>query len=88
MWESAFSTLQALEENLSTHGKGKNAAEDLEKTHKLMGDVNYEIFKFPSAGRALSCGMCVDTVEIDLEAWIPKKPANGSKMSGHRMTYA
>jgi hypothetical protein len=35
------------------------------------------------------CGLCADdrnTIEVGL--WFPKKPANGSKMSGHRMTYA
>ena len=87
-WDKAFANLEALDDYLKTKGKGKNLKEDQESVRKLMGDVNYQIFKFPSLSGALSCGMCADSAEIDLTAWIPKKPANGSKMSGHRMNYA
>lgn len=72
--------------------KAKTAAEDLDKTHDLMGEVNYQIFKFPTIGEFTSraaCGLWADDRDcVDVEAWLPKKPANGSKMSGHRMTYA
>jgi hypothetical protein len=94
-FEPAFDNLRLLEEYLSTKGqKMKNGAEDLEKTHELMGLVNYQIFRFPSIAeytkRAVgACGVCEDDRDgIDVDPWVPKKPANGSKMSGHRMTYA
>jgi hypothetical protein len=59
----------------------------------LMGEVNYQIFKFPTCAeygsRAFGCGLCTDDRNaIEANGWYPKKPANGSKMSGHRMTYA
>lgn len=93
-FEPAFDNLRLLEDYLSTKGqKTKNAAQDLEKAHELMGEVNYQIFKFPSIAeyttRAVGCGLCADDRDgIDVDPWFPKKPANGSKMSGHRMTYA
>jgi hypothetical protein len=92
-FEKAFDNLRLLEEYLSTRGKKtKNSADDLQTTHELMGEVNYQIFKFPTISEYTSravCGLCADdrnTIEVGL--WFPKKPANGSKMSGHRMTYA
>jgi tetratricopeptide (TPR) repeat protein len=92
-FEDAFDNLRLLEDYLSTKGnKKKNSATDLRRTHKLMGEVNYQIFKFPTLAdysSRFSCGMCGDDRDIiDSSAWHPKKPANGSKMSGHRMTYA
>jgi tetratricopeptide (TPR) repeat protein len=92
-FEDAFDNLRVLEEYLSVKGnKIKNSAHDLRRAHRLMGEVNYEIFKFPSISdytSRFSCGMCGDDREcVDASAWCPKKPANGSKMSGHRMTYA
>jgi hypothetical protein len=94
-YDHSFDNLRTLEEYLSSRGvKTKGIAEDLQKTHELMGQVNYQIFKFPSiaeyGGRALGCGgMCTDDRDsIDPDLWFPKKPRNGSKMSGHRMTYA
>lgn len=93
-WEPAMQNLETLEDYLRTRGsKSKSNAKDLALIAELMGEVNYQIFKFPSlaesANRALGCGLCNDTRDdIDLSAWVPKKPANGSKMSGHRMTYA
>jgi len=90
-WEAAFTNLQSLEDYLNTRGKGKNLADDLRNTHELMGEVNYQIFKFPtlaeSIAPAMGCGYCTSD-DVELSAWVPKKPANGSKMSGHRMTYA
>jgi len=92
-FEDAFDNLRVLEDYLSSKGhKMRHAASDLKRTHKLMGEVNYQIFKFPTISdysSRFSCGMCGDDREIvDASAWFPKKPANGSKMSGHRMTYA
>jgi hypothetical protein len=93
-WESAFHNLEALEDYQRTRGaKGKHASEELKLTAALMGEVNYQIFKFPtlaeSVNRGLGCALCNDARDdIDLNGWVPRKPANGSKMSGHRMTYA
>jgi hypothetical protein len=92
-FEDGFDNLRILEEYLNSKGsKTKNAAVDLRRAHKLMGEVNYQIFKFPSLAdytSRMSCGMCADDRDgIDVNYWFPKKPANGSKMSGHRMTYA
>lgn len=92
-YEEAFDNLRVLEDHLSTKGgKSKSNATDLRRAHRLMGEVNYQIFKFPTVadltGR-FGCGMCADGRDIvDASFWFPKKPANGSKMSGHRMTYA
>lgn len=94
-FENAFDNLRLLEEYLSLKGpRTRSNVEDIDKTHELMGEVNYQIFKFPSIAeytrRAVgSCGICADDRDaINVDAWFPKKPANGSKMSGHRMTYA
>jgi tetratricopeptide (TPR) repeat protein len=92
-FDEAFDNLRLLEEYLTVKGnKMKNSAIDLKRTHKLMGEVNYQIFKFPvltDYTSRFSFGMCTDERQgIDVDAWFPKKPANGSKMSGHRMTYA
>lgn len=87
-------SLELLVDYLTTKGsKAKNGAKDRENIYEIMGEVNYQIFKFPSlaetANRAMGCGICSQGREdIDLSALVPKKPANGSKMSGHRMTYA
>jgi tetratricopeptide (TPR) repeat protein len=92
-FEDAFDNLRILEDYLATKGsKTKNGIIDRRRCHKLMGAVNYQIFKFPSLSdytSRISCGMCADERDsIDATFWFPKKPANGSKMSGHRMTYA
>jgi hypothetical protein len=93
-WEDSMKNLELLDEYLTTKGsKAKNAAEDLEDVYEIMGEVNYQIFKFPTlaetANIAMGCSLCShDREEINLSALAPKKPINGSKMSGHRMTYA
>lgn len=94
-FELAFDNLRLLEDWLATKGQNmRNVAEDLDKAHELLGEVNYQIFKFPTlveyTVRAVgSCGLCTDDRDaVDVEDWFPQKPANGSKMSGHRMTYA
>lgn len=94
MFEPAFDNLRLLEDYLSSRkSKGQATLDDIQKTHELMGEVNYHIFKFPSiteySSRALGCGLCADDRDnIEIDEWYPKKPTNGSKMSGHRMTYA
>lgn len=96
-FEDAFDNLRRLEEYLTTKArdKHKNAASELRKTHQLMGEVNYQIFKFPTLSDYTSrltctntCGCADDRANVDVSNWFPKKPVNGSKMSGHRMTYA
>ena len=92
-FEAAFDNLRILEGYLATKGgKTKSGVIDRRRCHKLMGAVNYQIFKFPSLSdytSRFSCGMCADDRDcVDASFWFPKKPANGSKMSGHRMTYA
>lgn len=67
---------------------------ELEITHRLMGDVNYEILRLPSlsdaTNRALGCAVCMGPSEegVNLDNWIIEKPENTSKMSGHRVTHA
>jgi len=67
---------------------------DMEITHRLMGDVNYEILRLPSlsdaTNRALGCAVCMGPAEegVNLDNWIIEKPENTSKMSGHRVTHA
>ena len=96
-FEDAFDNLRLLEEYLTAkpRSKAKNSANDLRRTHQLMGEVNYQIFKFPTLSDYTSrlsctsgCGCADDRANIDVTQWFPKKPVNGSKMSGHRMTYA
>jgi tetratricopeptide (TPR) repeat protein len=91
-YDEAFDNLRILEDYLETKGgKMRNA---LRRTHKLMVQVNYQMFKFPTlsdyAGWVSCSQFCGETKEnaIDAEAWSPKKPVNESKMSGQRMTYA
>mmetsp|Transcript_15976 Transcript_15976/g.23576 ORF Transcript_15976/g.23576 Transcript_15976/m.23576 type:complete len:314 (+) Transcript_15976:162-1103(+) len=57
----------------------------VKETRELMGAVNYELLKYPSA----MCFMFNNEDEgPNLTNWKPKMPTNGSKMSGHRVTYA
>ena len=89
-YEAAFQNLESLEdvyiENPKKHAKA------LKETTKLMGLVNYEIFKYPSlsetAHRAFGCAPTNGSFFELSDFWYPKKPVNGSKMSGHRITYA
>lgn len=95
-FEDAFENLRRLEEYLTANrSKTKGAASELRRTHELMGEVNYQIFKFPTLSDYTSrltctngCGCSDDRAEINVASWLPKKPLNGSKMSGHRMAYA
>lgn len=95
-FEDAFDNLRLLEDYLSANkGKTRNSTNEKRRTHQLMGEVNYQIFKFPTLSDYTSrlactngCGCTDDRNSIDVTHWYPKKPVNGSKMSGHRMTYA
>jgi len=95
-FEEAFDNLRRLEEYLtSNRGKSKTVVHELRRTHELMGEVNYQIFKFPTLSDYTSrlactngCGCTDDRLDVNVTNWIPKKPVNGSKMSGHRMAYA
>lgn len=93
-YESAFDNLRTLEEYLSAQEALDNEiSDDLDTIHELIYDANYRMFQFPSiaayASRAVSCGLCGDDGEGEtVDVWAPIKPKNGSKMSGHRMSYA
>mmetsp|Transcript_41220 Transcript_41220/g.46565 ORF Transcript_41220/g.46565 Transcript_41220/m.46565 type:complete len:480 (+) Transcript_41220:314-1753(+) len=95
-FDNAFDNLRLLEDFLSSKkGRTKNIAHDLRRSHQLMGEVNYQIFKFPTLSDytsrlscTSSCGCMDDRDNVNVTNWYPKKPVNGSKMSGHRMTYA
>ena len=83
----ALETLRELESiELDLYGAG---SKQWRETNRLMGQVNYEVLKHPSIP-ALACFACGDDgeEEMNLYSWVPKRPSNGSKMSGHRVTYA
>jgi len=85
-FEGALKTLCRLEdiqrEELNPDSK------HLYETRRLMGETNYQVMKHPGFG----CFSCDGTDgadgAVDLSKWKPKKPINGSKMSGHRISYA
>ncbi|KAI2507790.1 hypothetical protein MHU86_6686 [Fragilaria crotonensis] len=85
-FESALKSLCALEDiQLESESTDPN---DLKMTQKLMGQVNYQVLKYPTAGCSIFyCSSEADD-SIDLNYWMPKKTVNGSKMSGHRVTCA
>lgn len=104
-FESAFDNLRMLEDVLSTQtqtgGNGVQSNSDLQTTHELMGEVNFQLAKLPSitdyTQRLLVGKGCGGLCEcqpgdfrdaIDAESWFPKRPTKGSKLSGHRMSYA
>mmetsp|Transcript_26880 Transcript_26880/g.63147 ORF Transcript_26880/g.63147 Transcript_26880/m.63147 type:complete len:479 (+) Transcript_26880:339-1775(+) len=95
-FEDAFDNLRQLEEYMTnSRSKSKNNVQELRRTHELMGEINYQIFKFPTLSDYTSrlsctngCGCNDDRKDVNVKNWIPKKPINGSKMSGHRMAYA
>ena len=101
-FESAFDNLKKLEDVLSAEEASGAPSRDLQTTHELMGEVNFQLARLPSiteyTQRLLvgqGCGLCAETCQpdefrdaIDAEAWFPKRPTKGSKMSGHRMSYA
>lgn len=85
--ENALESLRELESiELDLYGTDSR---QWKETNRLMGLVNYEVLKHPMIP-GLACFSCgTDEVdEMQLYTWVPKKPTNGSKMSGHRVTYA
>jgi tetratricopeptide (TPR) repeat protein len=85
--ENALESLRELESiELDLYG---TESRQWKETHRLMGLVNYEVLKHPMLPTfaCFNCGS--DNVEeMNLHSWVPRKPTNGSKMSGHRVTYA
>lgn len=87
----ALEDLRKLEEMQEEISKDPS---ELDATHQLMGEVNYEILRLPSlsdaTNRALGCALCMGPPEegVNLDAWTIEKPENTSKMSGHRVTHA
>jgi hypothetical protein len=85
--EGALETLRELEAIiLDLYGTDSR---EWKETNRLMGQVNYEVLKHPTLP-SFACFSCGSDgfEEMDLYSWVPKKPRNGSKMSGHRVTYA
>lgn len=84
--ENSLETLRELESiELDVYGTDSR---QWKETNKLMGQVNYEVLKHPAIP-GFACFACgSDFNEMELHSWVPKKPTNGSKMSGHRVTYA
>jgi hypothetical protein len=85
--EGALETLRELESIiLDLYGTDSR---QWKETNRLMGQVNYEVLKHPTLP-AFACFACSEdgSEEMNLSGWVPKKPSNSSKMSGHRVTYA
>lgn len=85
--ENALETLRELESvELDLYG---TESRQWKETNRLMGQVNYEVLKHPTIP-GFACFACGTDGqgEMNLQSWVPKKPTNGSKMSGHRVTYA
>ena len=101
-FESAFDNLRKLEDVLSSQETTGAPSRDLQTTHELMGEVNFQLARLPSIAEytqrllvGQGCGLVRDWCQpqefrdsIDAEGWFPKRPTKGSKMSGHRMSYA
>ena len=91
--EKALEHLGSMEDLLQDCD-GEEYDELLEECQKLMGEVNYQIFKHPSlaesANRTLGCPICPVNEDEDIhrEIWRPMKPDVTSKMSGHRIAHA
>ena len=83
-YEGGLASLCALDDILAEQFEESNR--QVVETRRLMGKVNYQVLKYPSAFTCFGCTTEED--DIDLTPWKPKKPNNGSKMSGHRVTYA
>ena len=90
-FQAALDHLRILEELQDEIGE---SGDEMDRTHRLMGEVNYEILRLPSlsdaTNRALGCAVCIGPEEegVNLDSWIIEKPDNTSKMSGHRVTHA
>lgn len=90
-WQKAFGLLEFLDDIQNEHDQD---SDNHEATKKLLGEVNYQMLKLPTMSdattRALGCATCLGAVDdgIHLDGWVIDKPANTSKMSGHRVTQA
>ncbi|CAB9527754.1 Kinesin light chain [Seminavis robusta] len=93
--EKALEHLGIMEDLQQDQQNSNDITEELlEETQRLMGEVNYQIFKHPSladtANRTFGCPICPvsDDEDIHREIWRPVKPDVTSKMSGHRIAHA
>jgi len=88
-YEAALKTLCSLED-IQIETSGDKDSKDAALTRRLMGQVNYEVLKYPTTAGCgvFACSIGDSDDDMDLETWKPKKPNNGSKMSGHRVTCA
>jgi hypothetical protein len=78
----SLKTLGELEE-IQEHIYGLDSKQ-VEETERLMSLINYLDMKYPG----FMCFNCGDDDDVATYGWRPKMPNNGSKMSGHRVTYA
>ena len=82
-FEDALKTLCQLEDIQSDALTADS--KHLRQTRRLMGQTNFQVMKHPG----LACFSCEGADEpMDITQWKPKKPINGSKMSGHRISCA
>mmetsp|Transcript_11277 Transcript_11277/g.16574 ORF Transcript_11277/g.16574 Transcript_11277/m.16574 type:complete len:477 (-) Transcript_11277:56-1486(-) len=88
-YENALKMLCSLED-IQVEIAGDKSSKELAETRKLMGQVNYQVLKYPTtAGCGIfTCSVGETDEDMDLSNWTPDKPKNGSKMSGHRVTCA
>lgn len=93
--EKALDHLGNMEDLLQDGTISQEKGDDLlDQAQRLMGEVNYQIFKHPSladtANRTFGCPICPisDDEDIHREIWRPIKPDVTSKMSGHRIAHA
>jgi tetratricopeptide (TPR) repeat protein len=93
--EKALEHLGMMEDLLQDGSMSPEKSDELlDETQRLMGEVNYQIFKHPSladtANRTFGCPICPvsDDEDIHREIWRPVKPDVTSKMSGHRIAHA
>jgi hypothetical protein len=84
-FESALKTLCAFED---IQHETKRDKKEIDNTKKLMGQVNYQVMKYPGCSMFTCTNEDDSDVAINLDNWVPKQPVNGSKMSGHRVTCA
>jgi tetratricopeptide (TPR) repeat protein len=84
-YDEALQYLRTLEElQREVYSEDSN---QVNETLRLLAQVTYQTLKFPTLGRVFDCvcgGSEADAPKF--HNWKPKKPRNGSKMSGHRVT--
>mmetsp|Transcript_28592 Transcript_28592/g.43955 ORF Transcript_28592/g.43955 Transcript_28592/m.43955 type:complete len:560 (-) Transcript_28592:132-1811(-) len=95
-YDKALEELQEIEKiQLKLYGP---ASKQLAKTRKVIGEVNYQVLKFPNPVEAMVrsfCGIpCVGTTPTtpnqgtNVTSLSLSKPVNSCKMSGHKVTHA